>query len=108
AASPPGNARRADEPALVAQTAAPAAPPPPPAAPHAPGGLPLSGGFLLNGRFDLSYERRQFSGNPFADGTTAALRSYHHFLFLSRESTDDPFGLSIEILSLQFWEAHVR
>jgi mono/diheme cytochrome c family protein len=79
-----------------------------PAAPHAPNGLPLVGGFLLNGRFDLAYERHQFSGDPFADASTAALRSYHHFLFLSRESADDPFGLSVELTSLLFWEAHAR
>jgi hypothetical protein len=73
-----------------------------------PAGLILPGGFMLNGRFDLVYERRTFAGNPFADASTAALRSYHHFLFLSRESASDPFGLSVEMLSLQFWEAHVR
>jgi hypothetical protein len=72
------------------------------------GPITLPWGFFLNGRFDLNYERHQFSGNPFADGSTAALRSYHHFLFISRESAADPFGLSIEILSLQFWEAHMR
>jgi hypothetical protein len=103
--------------------AGPAAPPPAPAvarpapvsaapSPHGPHGPPagliLPGGFMLNGRFDLVYERRTFSGNPFADFSTAALRSYHHFLFLSRESASDPFGLSLEMLSLQFWEAHVR
>jgi hypothetical protein len=77
--------------------------------PHASRGpITLPWGFFLNGRFDLNYERNHFSGNPFADGSTAALRSYHHFLFLSRESAADPFGLSIEILSLQFWEAHAR
>jgi hypothetical protein len=79
------------------------------AAPHAgSGGLLLPAGFFLNGRFDLNYERQHFNGNPWADGSTAALRSYHHFLFLSRESASDPFGLSIEILTLQFWEAHAR
>ena len=56
---------------------APAAPPPPrrpprlrpPRAtggPAPPAGLPF--GFMLNGRFDLDYERRQFTGNPFDDG----------------------------------------
>ncbi|HVX93742.1 MAG TPA: hypothetical protein VHK47_02435 [Polyangia bacterium] len=73
-----------------------------------PGAITLPWGFFLNGRFDLNYERHHFSGDPWADGSTAALRSYHHFLFLSRESANDPFGLSIEILSLQFWEAHAR
>jgi hypothetical protein len=101
-------------PAPVVATAAPGpaplAPPPPPQppAPHAAPGFPLAAGFFLNGRFDLNYERQQFNGNPWAAGSTAALRSYHHFLFLSRESASDPFGLSIEMLTLQFWEAHAR
>ena len=63
---------------------------------------------LLNGRFDLNYERRAFTGSPFDDGGKNALVSYHHFLFLSRESADDPFGLALEVLTLQFWEAHFR
>jgi hypothetical protein len=29
-------------------------------------------------------------------------------LFLSRESSADPIGIAVEILSLQFWEAHYR
>ena len=37
-----------------------------------------------------------------------ALRSYHHFLFLSRDAAGDPCGLAIEVLTLQFWEAHCR
>jgi hypothetical protein len=37
-----------------------------------------------------------------------ALRSYHHFLFLSRDAAADPCGLSVEVLTLQFWEAHCR
>ncbi len=65
-------------------------------------------GLALNGRFDLAYERRGFSGNPLGDGAVNALRSYHHFLFLSRDSTDDPIGLAVEVLSLEFWEAHFR
>src|SRR4030095_4133154 len=99
-------------PPVVAPAPQPVVAPLAPLRPHRPHGtvaaLILAGGFMLNGRFDLVYERRTFSGNPFADGSTAALRSYHHFLFLSRESVSDPFGLSIEMLSLQFWEAHAR
>ena len=75
---------------------------------HGAGGVDLPLGLMLNGRFDLAYERRSFSGSPLSDGATNALRSYHHFLFLSRESADDPFGLSLEILTLQFWEVHYR
>jgi hypothetical protein len=108
----------APAPATPAAPAAPSAPvvvfaPPPPSAPapapHAgSGGLILPAGFFLNGRFDLNYERQHFNGNPWADGSVPALRSYHHFLFLSRETASDPVGLSIEVLTLQFWEAHVR
>jgi hypothetical protein len=89
--------------------AVPVVPPTAPSAHHHGGGgvgLPL--GLMLNGRFDLAYERRTFTGSPFADTATNALRSYHHFLFLSRESADDPFGLSLELLTLQFWEVHAR
>jgi len=75
--------------------------------PGAPGlGLPF--GFMLNGRFDLAYERRQFSGGPFESSSVNALRSYHHFLFLSHDTAGDPCGLSVEVLTLQFWEAHCR
>ncbi|HVU51842.1 MAG TPA: hypothetical protein VHL80_14195 [Polyangia bacterium] len=98
-------------PASVAPTpvaVAVAAPPLLQPAPHATPGLPLAAGFFLDGRFDLNYERQRFNGDPWATGSTAALRSYHHFLFLSRESASDPFGLSIEMLTLQFWEAHAR
>jgi mono/diheme cytochrome c family protein len=84
---------------------APPAPPPPSAGPPAGLGLPL--GFMLNGRFDLNYERRQFTGNPFDSASVAALRSYHHFLFLSRDA-GDPCGLTVEMLTLLFWEGHCR
>jgi hypothetical protein len=110
--TPPDAGPPSEVPAVT--PAVPGAPPPPipPAGPSrgtaTHGGLRFPGGFALNGRFDLAYERRGFSGDPLADGATNALRSYHHFLFLSRESTDDPFGLSLEMLSLLFWEAHVR
>ena len=72
------------------------------------GGIGLPFGFLLNGRFDLNYERRQFSGSPFDDSAINALRSYHHFLFLSRAEADDPCRLSLEVLTLQFWQADCR
>jgi hypothetical protein len=81
-----------------------------PPSPHHPGagGVGLPFGLMLNGRFDLNYERLNFTGSPFSDGATNALRSYHHFLFLSRESAGDPVGLSLEVLSLQFWDVHLR
>ncbi len=90
----------------VAAAPVPVAPPPPPGG-GPPHGIGLPFGFFLNGRFDLNYERRQFSGDPFGASSVAALRSYHHFLFLSRD-TGDPCGLSVEVLTLLFWEAHCR
>jgi cytochrome c553 len=93
--------------------------PPPPAprtaaapAPHAahagpPTGVALPFGLFLNGRFDLAYERRDFQTNPVADASRGALRSYHHFLFLSREG-DGPCGVTLEALTQLFWEAHCR
>jgi hypothetical protein len=93
----------------VATRAAPPPPAPPaPAPPSDRSGLLLPGGFALDGRFDVAYERRAFSGDPFAAGSTNGLRSYHHFLFLSRDSTADPVGISVELTSLLFWEAHAR
>ena len=87
-----------------------AAPPPPPdlGGHGMPAGLALPLGFMLDGRFSLDYERRQFTGNPFGGASVNALRSYHHFLFLSHDAAEDPCGLSLEVLTLQFWEAHCR
>lgn len=91
-----------------------AVPPAAAARPPGSGGIAARGwndfpyGFALDGRFDVAYERRGFSGDPLQSSAVNALRSYHHFLFLSRESAEDPIGLSAEILSLQFWEAHYR
>jgi hypothetical protein len=71
-------------------------------------GLTLPFGLHLNGRFDLNYERRELGRDTsFADGQSA-LRSYHQFLFLSRTSQDDPFGFTVEVLGLQFWEGSLR
>jgi hypothetical protein len=95
--------------AVAAAAPVPAAPAP--AGPHGhgmPGGFALPLGFMLNGRFSLDYERRRFSGGPFEDGSVDALRSYHHFLFLSRDAAGEPCGLSVEVLTLQFWQAHCR
>jgi hypothetical protein len=100
----------AGAPAMAAPVPPPLAPPPGPPGPLGapPGaGLPLPLGFMLNGRFDLNYERRQFTGNPFGSQSVAALRSYHHFLFLSRDA-GEPCGLSVEVLTLLFWEGHCR
>jgi hypothetical protein len=110
--APPGTAAGAPAAAGAAPPpvvgVAPSPPPPPPGPPGFGAPLPLPAGFMLDGRFSLDYERRQFTGSPFADGSVNALRSYHHFLFLSRDLAGDPCGLSVEVLTLQFWEAHCR
>jgi len=61
----------------------------------------------LNGQFDLSYERRDYKDHPFGPGRNA-LQTYHHFLFLSRSGTEDPFGFNIEVLTQQFFEFNAR
>jgi hypothetical protein len=107
--SPPRPASPDTTPAAVALAPAPLqAPAIPHPAPYHPGAIPLPGELRLNGRFDLDYERRNFENDPFAAGATSALRSYHHFVFLSRESAADPFGFTAEIVELTFWEAHAR
>jgi hypothetical protein len=63
--------------------------------------------FTLNGRFDVNLERRGFDANPLGGGTTA-LQSHHHFVFLGRQSVDDPFTFTAELTSLLFYEAGVR
>lgn len=70
-----------------------------------PFSLPYS--LRLNGRFDLSYERRDYKNQPFGPGRNA-LQTYHHFLFLSRSGAADPFGFNIEILTQQFYEFNAR
>lgn len=70
--------------------------------------MPWLEGVRLHGRFDLSYERRNYTDNPLADGAKDALQSYHHFLFLSRRTASDPIGLDVELLTLQFWELSAR
>ena len=105
AAATPGVPGAPASAASVVVVAPPSAPPPPPAGP--PAGLGLPFGFLLNGRFDLNYERRKFTGDPFGSASVAGLRSYHHFLFLSRDA-GEPCGLTVEVLTLLFWEGHCR
>ncbi|MFY2561280.1 hypothetical protein ACN469_27010 [Corallococcus terminator] len=99
-------------------TAAPSTTPPPAERPAAPPGgpppgvqlgtFPVLGSLTLNGRFDLNYERLGYNDQPFQGGASNALRSYHHFLFLTRQSTSDPVTLTLEMLSLQFWEVGYR
>ncbi|WP_233587845.1 hypothetical protein, partial [Corallococcus sp. CA049B] len=95
----------------------PVAAPPAPASPHGPAGphggvslgtFPVLGSLSLNGRFDLNYERVNYNDHPFKSEGESALRSYHHFLFLTRQSAEDPVTLTLEVLSLQFWEVGYR
>lgn len=95
----------------------PVAAPPAPASPHGPAGphggvslgtFPVLGSLSLNGRFDLNYERLNYNDHPFKSEGESALRSYHHFLFLTRQSAEDPVTLTLEVLSLQFWEVGYR
>ncbi|RKH43291.1 hypothetical protein D7X12_13720 [Corallococcus sicarius] len=72
------------------------------------GTYPVFGSLSLNGRFDLNYERRNYNDHPFQSEGVNALRSYHQFLFLTRQSATDPVTLTLEMLSLQFWEVGVR
>lgn len=95
-------------PPAPAPTERPSAPSggPPPGVPL--GTFPVLGSLTLNGRFDLNYERLGYNDQPFQKGAANALRSYHHFLFLTRQSTEDPVTLTLEMLSLQFWEVGYR
>lgn len=69
--------------------------------------IPLPLHLRINGRFDLSYERRDYKDHPFGPGRNA-LQTYHHFLFLSRSGADDPFGFNVELITLQFFEFNAR
>lgn len=107
-------------PAAPSATAAPspatAAAPPAAQSPHAAGHppgvqlgtFPLLGSLSLNGRFDLNYERLGYNDHPFQSEGAHALRSYHQFLFLTRQSASDPVTFTLEMLSLQFWEVGYR
>ncbi len=67
------------------------------------GGVELPGNLRLNGRFDVAYERTSFEGDP-SDGKDA-IKNYHHFLFLTRDSAKDPFVFRAELVDLSFYEA---
>jgi mono/diheme cytochrome c family protein len=62
----------------------------------------------LGGKFDFSYERRNWKNHPFRDEGKHAFQTYHHFLFLSRAGAKDPFGLNVELLTQAFYEFNVR
>ena len=64
------------------------------------------GGIRLGGMFDAAYERAGRSGK-LGSGFNA-FRSYHHFLFLSRQGDDVPVGFNAELLGLYFYELTTR
>jgi mono/diheme cytochrome c family protein len=61
----------------------------------------------LNGKFDFSYEHRNWKNHPFQTGKSA-FQTYHHFLFLSRSGAKDPFGLNVELVTQAFYEFNAR
>jgi hypothetical protein len=67
------------------------------------GGIGLPGDLRLNGRFDILYERTGYNDHPFQSGKDR-FRNFHHFVFLSRDSQDDPVTLNAEIVDLSFYE----
>jgi hypothetical protein len=66
----------------------------------------LPGGIRLGGMFDAAYERAGRS-DELGSGYNA-FRSYHHFLFLSRQGEDVPVGFNAELLGLYFYELTAR
>ncbi len=66
------------------------------------GGIELPGDLRLNGKFDLAYERYGYNSD-LRDGDNA-LRNYHHFVFLSRDTREDPFFFTAELVDLTFYE----
>jgi hypothetical protein len=68
--------------------------------------LVFPGGIRLGGMFDAAYERQDRSG-ALGSGRNA-FRSYHHFLFLTRQGNDIPVGFNAELLGLYFYELTLR
>ena len=66
----------------------------------------LPGGIRIGGMFDAAYERAGRSGG--FDSGYNDFRSYHHFLFLSRQGEDVPVGFNAELLGLYFYELTTR
>ena len=104
-------------PAPLAAATVEAAPPPAAAVQAAPspkdesgerGAQPLAfpGGIRLGGMFDVAYERAGRSGE-LGSGYNS-FRSYHHFLFLSRQGDEVPVGFNAELLGLYFYELTAR
>lgn len=59
-------------------------------------------GLLINGKFDVSFELREFYGNPFQG--KPSLTNYHHFIFISRRKAEDKFFFTAEVIERYFYE----
>lgn len=57
-------------------------------------------GFHINGKFDVNFEQREFSGNPFEG--KPYLTNYHHFIFISTRKKR--FFFSAEVIKQYFYE----
>ena len=105
-AAPAAAEEAAAEEAPPAEEEAPAPEAAKPAGHPGGGGIELPWNLRLNGRFDVAYERTDFKGDP-TDGKDA-IKNYHHFLFLTRDSAKDPFFLRAELIDLSFYEFGMR
>ncbi|GBD03571.1 hypothetical protein HRbin19_00863 [bacterium HR19] len=63
-------------------------------------------GLIINAKFDVSLESRNFNFNPLEG--KYSLVNYHHFLFISRRTTEDNFFFSAEVIERVFYEFGVR
>ncbi|MCS7212774.1 MAG: hypothetical protein NZ927_00905 [Candidatus Calescibacterium sp.] len=59
-------------------------------------------GLKINGKFDFSFELRDFKLNPFEG--KAYFRNYHHFVFLTWRNKEQKFFLTAEIIERYFYE----
>jgi hypothetical protein len=64
-------------------------------------------GFQINGRFDLAYEMGNFAVDGAGDPQNS-IKSYHHFIFLSRNQEDEWFSFSAEVIDLSFYEVALK
>ena len=71
-----------------------------------PKGLAGPGNLRINGKFDIAYERHGYTDKVW-DGSSR-LRNHHRFIFLSRESRDDPFFFTAELIDQWFYEFGAR
>ncbi|GBD03238.1 hypothetical protein HRbin19_00519 [bacterium HR19] len=63
-------------------------------------------GLLINGKFDVSFELREFYGDPFQG--KPSLTNYHKFIFISRRKAEDKFFFTAEVIERYFYEFGAR